>query len=157
MRGADFQVERAALVPESATGRGKAWRRGLIDTPEGPMTRKEAVERSGLPLGTIARRIWAGWPPERLFDPAARHQYRLRKPGGARPARLFTTPYGQLTLAGIAAIVGIAPKAMQMRLTTYRWSQEEAFNTPRHAARGTHPILPATEYRRRVAAIPHGV
>ena len=100
------------------------------------MTRKEAVERSGLPAGTIARRIWAGWPPERLFDPAARHRYRPRKPGGARAARLFTTPYGQLTLAEIAAIVGIAPKAMQMRLTTYRWSQEEAFNTPKHAARG---------------------
>ena len=84
------------------------------------MTRKEAVERSGLPAGTIARRIWAGWPPERLFDPAARHRYRPRKPGGRRAARLFTTPYGQLTLAEIAAIVGIAPKAMQMRLTTYR-------------------------------------
>ena len=116
------------------------------------MTRKEAVERSGLPAGTIARRIWAGWPPERLFDPAARHLYRPRKPAQPRAVRLFTTPYGQLTLAGIAAIVGIAPKAMQMRLTTYRWSQEEAFNTPKHAARGTHPILPVAEYRRRVAA-----
>lgn len=52
---------------------------GLIETPCGPMTRREAAELSGLALGTINRRVWEGWPVEELFVP--------RTPGVPGPRR----------------------------------------------------------------------
>lgn len=39
----------------------------LIDTPAGPMTRRQAANYSGIALGTIIRRIWEGCPPHLLF------------------------------------------------------------------------------------------
>lgn len=57
---------------------------GLIETPCGPMTRREAAELSGLSMMTITRRVWEGWPVEELFvrlkrgDPSP-HRPRYRK------------------------------------------------------------------------------
>ena len=42
----------------------------LIDTPQGPMLLCEASEVSGIKEVTIAQRVRAGWPADRLFDPA---------------------------------------------------------------------------------------
>lgn len=43
------------------------WEPKLIDTPCGPMTRREASILSGVPFNTIHRRIWDGCPVEWLF------------------------------------------------------------------------------------------
>ena len=43
--------------------------RRVVDTPDGQMLLCEAAERYGLKAGTIARRIAAGWPVDRVFLP----------------------------------------------------------------------------------------
>jgi hypothetical protein len=40
-----------------------------IDTPYGPMTRKEIAAEAGLPLNTIHSRIYAGFKGAELFAP----------------------------------------------------------------------------------------
>ena len=39
----------------------------LIETPAGPMTRRQASEFSGIPFGTICRRVWEKCPVHLLF------------------------------------------------------------------------------------------
>ena len=40
----------------------------LIETPKGPMTRTQAAQVFGIARNTIIRRVWEGWPPERVFE-----------------------------------------------------------------------------------------
>lgn len=44
----------------------------FIETPWGRMTRSEAAQRAGVPLGRFINRHESGWSVDRLFDPANR-------------------------------------------------------------------------------------
>ena len=124
----------------------------IIETPDGPMTRREAAARYKLPYGTLVRRLWLGWPPERAFGPSEtkfatppirRRHKRLRK-------GYFMTPWGRMGLARIALRVGMSANSLKSRLYHHRWPIELAFNTPPFGKPGVNFIMPPAEYRRLV-------
>ncbi len=125
--------------------------RHLIDTPDGPMTRGEAAARYKVPKGTVIRRIWQGWPPEKWFIPPHRPVPKPRKDTVRRGS--YVTPYGRVTLQAIADIVGIAYDTMRARLYMAGWSQVEAFNTPPKGKPGKDFIMPEAEYYLRRAKV----
>jgi hypothetical protein len=47
----------------------KGYPAGLIETPQGKMTRREAAAIAGVPLATMIRRVWEGWPVEKILSP----------------------------------------------------------------------------------------
>ena len=118
-----------------------------IWTPDGPMTRGEAAKRYGIPKGTLIRRIWANWPPERWFEPPKKAMSRAR-PVSERAGR-FITPYGRLNLTGLAALLDISYETLRNRLYRLGWSEEDTFNTPPYGIPGKNCILPRDEYRDR--------
>lgn len=124
----------------------------LIDTPRGRMTRREAATAFGLAYGTVCRRVWEEWPPERAFSapevkyatpPARRRRRRLRR-------GYFMTPWGRMGLAQVALKIGISRNSLSARLYSYRWPQELAFNTAPLGRPGVNYIMPPAEYRRLV-------
>ena len=159
----------------------------LIETPKGPMTRTEAAKAFGIARNTIIRRIWEGWPPERVFEKpkSCKAIYVVTKAGRYRLADLvrderrrhtvagrlrrgipdhlavdlsrrfvgahirhYPSPWGLLTLPGIAQKIGITLGGLRYRLQS--WTVEEALNTPPFGARGQHSIMPVEEFRRRM-------
>lgn len=129
-------------------------KRYLIDTPDGPMTRGEAAAHYNIPKNTIIRRIWLGWPMDKVFLPPNTAMKRKHDPSKYRNLKWegkggFITAYGRLTLRRIAEIVGITENAMHSRLHTYQWTEDEAFNTPMFGRAGKHFVLPPEEYARR--------
>jgi len=59
-----------------------SWVGELIDTPAGRMTRREASKHSGIPFGTICRRVWMGCPVNLLFATRGELRYKgaLKRP-----------------------------------------------------------------------------
>lgn len=121
----------------------------LIPTPDGPMTRSQAAKHYRINKNTLIRRIWSGWPPERWFEDPYKSAKRrpAQRPGG------FVTPYGKLTLWGVAEALDIDFATLRYRLYVANWPEEEAFNTPLYGARGKQFILPPEEYRKRRTAV----
>lgn len=122
----------------------------IIDTPKGPMTRKEAAKAFNISINCLHGRIHRGEPMEILFRPQVtrtRRESRKPKPKG------FATAYGRLTLEELAPKIGLAPATLQNRLYHYGWPHELAFNTPVFGVPGHHFILPPDEYRKRCCRV----
>jgi hypothetical protein len=115
------------------------------------MTRGEAAALYKVPKGTVIRRIWQGWPPDKWFMPPLRPAPKPRKAPTRKGS--YVTPYGRVTLQAIADIVGISYASMRGRLYIAGWPQVEAFNTPPHGKPGVHFIMPEEEYYLRRAKV----
>ena len=134
----------------------------LISTPDGEMTRREAAVRYGIPKNTLIRRIWAGWPPERWFEPP---DARLRSDRGIqkrneRPAHMmakYCSPWGWLSIYNLAERIGMSHGSLCHRLygryddaKMAPWSFEHATNTRPYGVRNRDLIMPWDEYHARV-------
>lgn len=123
----------------------------IIDTPRGPMSRREAAAEFKIPFGTICRRIWEGQPPEKIFKPYVKPPLIKKEVTRKRksPIGYFITPWGRMSLAKISEKIGfLSQNTLANRLYQYGWTQEEAFNTPIYGKPGLHFILPPEEYKR---------
>lgn len=118
----------------------------ILDTPRGPMTLDGAAEAFSVPKNTLRSRRFRGVSGDKLFQPP--------RPNYGAPI-LYWTPYGRVTLFGLSRATGIPRKTFYERLNNrhMRWSEEDAFNTPRYGVRGRHFLMPPAEYHRRLAAV----
>jgi len=136
-----------------------SFRAQLIDTPKGPMTRREAAKAFNLAYGTLIRRLWLKYPPDKLFLPPMKAQqraaHRYKRKGEGNPYRTWKTAWGTETSWEVAARVRIKPWSFVMRVQDFNWTLEDAANTPGYGIRGTHFIIPPDEYQRRYREL-HG-
>lgn len=134
---------------DTRTARKKK-KRHLIQTPAGPMTRKEAADYYGIPRGTLTRRIWAGWPRELWF---AKSMPQYRRPPRRQKRGVLCTPFGMMTIPAYAEKSGLEESAITTRRYVLKWSNEHALNTPRRGVPGEDFIYPIDEWRRGVELV----
>lgn len=114
----------------------------LLDTPSGPMTRRQVAKAYGLAYGTIVRRALAGLSGEALVcKPRYDRTYvRQRKSG------VYVSPWGLLTHSQLADKIGISVDSFRCRIYTHKWFWHDALNTLPGANRGNRLIMPWRDY-----------
>lgn len=93
----------------------------LVSTPAGEMLLGEAAEISGLSYGCLLRRISAGWPTDRLFEPVKK----TRKSA----VRVIDTPEGEMRLSHAARRAGVSVATMMERVDR-GWPVSSILNGP---------------------------
>src|SRR5882672_365548 len=130
------------------------WRPKTVLTPKGPMTRRQIAEAFNIPFGTVCRRLWQKYPPDKLFLPPIKtHGYPYARTGN--PFRIWKTAWGTETSGEIAKRIGLDYQKFKQRVRVSGWTLEDAANTPSRGIRGKHFIIPPDEYRRRYREL-HG-
>lgn len=124
------------------------WRAKTVITPKGPMTRRQIAEAFSIPFGTVCRRLWQKYPPDRLFMPPMKAQYRSAC-RNTRKVRTWKTAWGTETSKEVARRLHIKTQNFVDRVRIFNWTLEDAVNTPGYGIRGRHFIIPPDEYRRR--------
>lgn len=117
-----------------------------IDTPLGKMTREQAAVCFGISKASLIRRIWLGWPMDKVFGPPIKRVKAERPYRGNRSK--YVSPWGHVPLKNVAFEIGVSLTTLNNRLAM--WTVEEAFNTPPFGVKGRHFVMPPEEYRRRI-------
>lgn len=105
-----------------------------IETPAGPMTRREAAAHFGINLNTLYRRLWSGWSVEEALVPPKGREPLPKARDEIEIGHALWTPAGFMTRAQATRHYDLDHYVVQWRLNR-GWPLDLAIAVPLHIPR----------------------